>query len=51
MNMDVRAQNCCERILKNLKGMVFYDVPHASGTQDLPNYFKWQCQQIAKDTT
>ncbi len=49
--MDVRAQNCCERILKNLKGMVFYDVPHASGTQDLSNYFKWQCQQIAKDTT
>jgi len=50
-NLDVRAQNCCERILKNLKGMVFYNVPHVSGTQDLSKYFKWQCQQIAKDTT
>jgi len=50
-NLDVKAQNCCENFLKNLKGVVFYSVPHAGGTQDLSKYFKWQCQQIAKDTT
>jgi hypothetical protein len=50
-NLDVKTQNFCEKILKNLKGVVFYSVPHAGGTQDLSNYFKWQCQQIAKDKT
>jgi hypothetical protein len=50
-NLDVKAQNCCEKFLKNLKGVVFYSVPHAGGTQDLSKYFKWQFQQIAKDTT
>jgi hypothetical protein len=45
-NLDVKTQNCCEKILKNLKG-----VPHINGTQDLSKYFKWQCQQITKDTT
>jgi hypothetical protein len=37
--------------LNNLKGVVFYSVPHAGGTPDLSKYFKWQCQQITKDTT
>jgi hypothetical protein len=50
-NLDIKTQNCCEKILKNLKGVVFYSVPHAGGTQDLSKYFKWQCQQIAKDIT
>jgi hypothetical protein len=50
-NLDVKAQNCCEKFLKNLTGVVFYSVPHAGGTPDLSKYFKWQCQQIAKDTT
>jgi hypothetical protein len=50
-NLDVKVQNCCEKVLKNLKGVVFYSVPHAGGNQDLSKYFKWQCQQIAKDTT
>jgi hypothetical protein len=50
-NLDVKVQNCCEKFLKNLKGVVFYSVPHAGGTQDLSKYFKWQCQQIAKDPT
>ncbi|KAH8934182.1 hypothetical protein BDL97_18G069400 [Sphagnum fallax] len=49
--MDVKAHIYCEKFLKNLKGVVFYSVPHAGGTQDLSKYFKWQCQQIAKDTT
>ncbi len=50
-NLDVKVQNCCERFLKNLKGVVFYSVPHAGGTQDLSKYFKWQCQQITTDPT
>jgi hypothetical protein len=50
-DLDVKTQNCCEFFLKNLKGVVFYSVPHAGGTQDLSKYFKWQCQQIAKDKT
>jgi hypothetical protein len=50
-NLDVKSQNCCENFLKNLKGVVFYSVPHAGGTKDLLKYFKWQCQQIAKDAT
>ncbi|CAN5951331.1 unnamed protein product [Sphagnum jensenii] len=50
-NLDVKVQNCCEKFLKNLKGVVFYSVPHAGGTQDLSKYFKWHCQQITKDPT
>ncbi len=50
-NLDVNVQECCEKFLKNLKGVVFYSVPHAGVTQDLSNYFKWQCEQINKDTT
>jgi len=47
-NLDVKVQNCCEKFFK---GVVFYSVPHAGGTQDLSKYFKWQCQQITKDPT
>jgi hypothetical protein len=50
-NLDDKIQNCCEKFLKNLKGVVFYSVPHAGGTQDLSKYFKWQCQEISEDTT
>jgi hypothetical protein len=50
-NLNVKTQNCCENFLKNLKGVVFYSVPHVNVTQDLSKYFKWQCQQIAKDKT
>jgi len=49
--LDVKTQNYCLKFLKNLKGVVFYSVPHAGGTQDLSKYFKWQCQQIIKDKT
>ncbi len=50
-NLEVETQICCEKFLKNLKGVVFYSVPHASGTPNLSKYFKWQCQQIAKGKT
>jgi hypothetical protein len=38
--LDVKRQNCCKKFLKNLKGVVFYSVPHAGGTEDLSKYFK-----------
>jgi hypothetical protein len=50
-DLDFEKKKYCEFFLNNLKGVVFYSVPHAGGTQDLSKYFKWQCQQIAKDTT
>jgi hypothetical protein len=50
-NLDFKVQKYCQTFLNNLKGVVFYSVPHAGGTQDLSEYFKWQCQQIAEDTT
>jgi hypothetical protein len=50
-NLDIKTQNYCEFFLKNLKGGVFYNVPHINGNQDLSKYLKWQCQQITKDTT
>ncbi|CAK9221129.1 unnamed protein product, partial [Sphagnum troendelagicum] len=50
-NLDVKVQKGCENFLKNLNGVVFYSVPHAGGTQDLSNYFKWLHQQITKDPT
>jgi hypothetical protein len=39
-NLNVKTQNCCDFFLKNLKGEVFYNVPHINGTQDLSKYFK-----------
>jgi hypothetical protein len=42
-NLDVKTQNCWEFFLKILKGVVFYNVPHVGGIEDLSKYFKWQC--------
>jgi hypothetical protein len=50
-SFDDEVQKCCKFFFHNLKGVVFYSVPHADGTQGLSKYFKWQCQQINKDTT
>jgi hypothetical protein len=33
-----------------LKSLVVDSVPHAGSAEDLSKYFKWQCQQINKDT-
>jgi hypothetical protein len=32
--------------LNNVKGVIFYGVPRAGGTQYLSKYFTWQHQQI-----
>ncbi|CAM6033371.1 unnamed protein product [Sphagnum compactum] len=45
-DLDDEVYKCCETFLNNVKGVVFYGVPHAGGTQDLSNYFTWQHQQI-----
>ncbi len=46
--LDFEVQKYCELFLNNLKGVVFYSVPHAGGSRDLSKYFKWQCQQTPK---
>ncbi len=45
-DLDDEVHKCCKRFLNNVKGVIFYGVPHAGGTQDLSNYFTWQHQQI-----
>jgi len=44
--LDDKVHKCCKTFLNNVKGVVFYSVPHVGGTQSLSNYFTWQHQQI-----
>ncbi len=44
--LDDVVHKCCKTFLNNVKGVIFYGVPHASGTQYLSYYFTWQHQQI-----
>jgi hypothetical protein len=45
-DLDNEVQKCCTTFLNNVKGVIFYGVPHSGGTQYLSNYFTWQHQQI-----
>jgi hypothetical protein len=45
-SLDDQVHKCCETFFNNVKGVIFYGVPHAGGTQYLSNYFTWQHQQI-----
>jgi hypothetical protein len=45
-DLDDEVHKCCRKFLNNVKGVIFYGVPHAGGTQYLSNYFTWQYQQI-----
>jgi len=45
-DLDDEVHKCCNTFLNNVKGVVFYGVPHAGGPQNLSNYFTWQHQQI-----
>jgi len=45
-DLDDQIIKCCKTFLNNVKGVIFYGVPHAGGTQYLSNYFNWQHQQI-----
>ncbi|KAH8944459.1 hypothetical protein BDL97_13G111700 [Sphagnum fallax] len=45
-DLDDEVHKCCMTFLNNVKGVIFYGVPHVGGTQYLSNYFTWQYQQI-----
>jgi hypothetical protein len=45
-DLDDDVHKCCKTFLNNVKGVIFYGVPHAGGTKYLSNYFIWQHQQI-----
>jgi hypothetical protein len=44
--LDDEIHKCCETFLNNVKGVIFYGVPHSGGTMSLSKYFTWQYQQI-----
>ncbi len=44
--LNDEIHKCCETFLNNVKGVIFYGVPHSGGTQSLSKYFTWQYQQI-----
>ncbi len=43
---DMRRSMDCKRFLENLKGTIFYGVPHAGGPKELLEYFTWQSQEM-----
>ncbi|CAK9196125.1 unnamed protein product [Sphagnum troendelagicum] len=43
---DAAINKSCKRFLENLKGTIFYGVPHAEGNEGFSKYFSWKCQQI-----
>jgi hypothetical protein len=45
-DLDDKVHKCCKTFLNNVRGVIFYGVPHAGGTQYLSKYFIWQHQQI-----
>ncbi|KAH8953714.1 hypothetical protein BDL97_08G041700 [Sphagnum fallax] len=45
-DLDDEVHKCCKTFLNNVKGVIFYGVPHAGGTRYISNYFIWQHQQI-----
>jgi hypothetical protein len=44
--LDTRAKRSCTKFLKNLKGTIFYGVPHSGGGEDFKQYFVYQSQQL-----
>jgi hypothetical protein len=46
--LDNEIHKCCQTFLNNVKGVIFYGVPHSGGTQSLSKYFTWQYEQINK---
>jgi hypothetical protein len=45
-DLDHEVRKCCKTFMNNVKGVVFYGVPHAGVTQQLLDYFTWKHQQI-----
>jgi len=50
-DLDDEVHKCCKTFLNNVKGVIFYGVPHAGGTQNLSNYFTWQHPKLTKNAT
>jgi len=44
--LDTKQHKCCKTFLNNVKGIIFYGVPHTGYTQRLLNYFSWQHERI-----
>ncbi len=44
--LDEQAQRHCSKFLKNLKGTIFYGVPHTGGGEDFKQFFIYQSQQF-----
>ncbi len=42
---EIRTKTNCKRFLENLKGIIFYGVPHTGGPE-LLKYFIWQSQEM-----
>jgi hypothetical protein len=43
---EIRTKINCKRFLDNLKGTIFYGVPHTGGPKELLEYFTWQSQEM-----
>ncbi|CAK9228309.1 unnamed protein product [Sphagnum troendelagicum] len=44
--IDRRAKRCCTKFLENLKGTIFYGVPHTGGGENLKQYFVYESQRF-----
>ncbi len=44
--LDKQAQQSCTKFLHNLKGTIFYGVPHTGGGEDFKQFFVYQSQQF-----
>ncbi len=44
--LDKQTQESCTKFLHNLKGTIFYGVPHTGGGEDFKQYFVYQSQQF-----
>ncbi len=44
--LDEQAQRTCKKFLENLKGAIFYGVPHNGGGEDFKQFFVYQSQQF-----
>jgi hypothetical protein len=43
---DIKTKKNCKRFLENLKGTIFYGVPHTGGPRELLKYFTWVSQEM-----
>jgi pimeloyl-ACP methyl ester carboxylesterase len=44
--LDKKAKQSCTKFLNNLKGTIFYGVPHTGGGEDFKQFFVRECQRF-----